>query len=165
MIQLETKRLRIFPVTPEQLRLWLDDLPALERELGCPYKSEPLWDDAVRAARRQLAAAERDRERYQYYTVWFLVHREERAIIGSAGFLGPPDQRGEVEIHYAMGKGHRGKGYMTEAVEAICKWAMEQPEVKHITAETDLMGRASQRVLEHLGFQKYREEETLWWRL
>ena len=35
MVELETKRLRIFPITPEQSRLWLEDLPALERQLGC----------------------------------------------------------------------------------------------------------------------------------
>lgn len=158
MVELETKRLRIFPITPEQSRLWLEDLPALERQLGCPYRGEPLGEAELRAAREDLV-------RYPYRTAWFLVHREEKAVIGTAGFLGPPDRRGELEIRYAMGSAYRGRGYMTEAVEAICRWALGQPGVRHITAETDLMGRASQRVLEHLGFQKYREEETLWWRL
>ena len=64
-----------------------------------------------------------------------------------------------------MGKAYRRRGYMTEAVKAICCWALEQPEVAHITAETDLVSYPSQRILERLGFQKYREEETLWWRL
>ncbi len=40
-----------------------------------------------------------------------------------------------------------------------------QPGVAHITAETDLVSYPSQRILERLGFQKYRHEETLWWRL
>lgn len=70
-----------------------------------------------------------------------------------------------MEIRYAMGKDYRRRGYMTEAVKAICCWALEQPEVAHITAETDLVSYPSQRILERLGFQKYREEETLWWRL
>ena len=165
MVELDTKRLRIFPITPEQSRLWLEDLPALERQLGCPYRGEPLGEAELRAARRQMDAAREDLVRYPYRTAWFLVHREEKAVIGTAGFLGPPDRRGELEIRYAMGSAYRGRGYMTEAVEAICRWALGQPGVRHITAETDLMGRASQRVLEHLGFQKYREEETLWWRL
>lgn len=165
MIQLETERLRIFPATPEQFRLWVEDLPALERELGCPYRGELPEEAELRKAWQQLTAIRGDRNRYPYRTAWMLVHRQEGAIIGTAGFLGPPDQRGEMEIRYAMGRAHRGQGYMTEAVEAICRWALEQPGVRHITAETDLMGRASQRVLEHLGFQKYREEETLWWRL
>ena len=120
MVELETKRLRIFPITPEQSRLWLEDLPALERQLGCPYRGEPLGEAELRAARRQMDAAREDLVRYPYRTAWFLVHREEKAVIGTAGFLGPPDRRGELEIRYAMGSAYRGRGYMTEAVEAIC---------------------------------------------
>ena len=121
-------------------------------------------EKALGDARRLLAAAEEAGES-PYRTVWMLVQREEGVIIGSAGFKGGPDEKGEVEIRYAMGKDYRRRGYMTEAVKAICCWALEQPEVAHITAETDLVSYPSQRILERLGFQKYREEETLWWRL
>ena len=75
MVELETKRLRIFPITPEQSRLWLEDLPALERQLGCPYRGEPLGEAELRAARRQMDAAREDLVRYPYRTAWFLVHR------------------------------------------------------------------------------------------
>lgn len=166
MIQLETKRLAIFPLTPEQHRLWMENLPALERELKRPYRGVPLAEDSLVDAQWQLEEAEKDRERFQYHTAWFLVHKEQDVVVGTAHFRGAPDARGEVEIRYSMGKPHRGHGYMTEAVEAMCQWALAQPEVRHITAETDfMMGRASQRVLERLGFRKYRDEETIWWRL
>ena len=32
---LTTERLRIVPLTPRQLGLWLHDIPALEKELDC----------------------------------------------------------------------------------------------------------------------------------
>ena len=38
MPSIDTLRLRIFPLTPEQVRLWVEDLPALERELGYSYR-------------------------------------------------------------------------------------------------------------------------------
>ncbi len=163
MLSIETSRLRIFPLPLAQLRLWVEDLPALERSLGYAYRGVPV-EKALGDARRLLAAAEEAGES-PYRTVWMLVQREEGVIIGSAGFKGGPDEKGEVEIRYAMGKDYRRRGYMTEAVKAICCWALEQPEVAHITAETDLVSYPSQRILERLGFQKYREEETLWWRL
>ncbi len=165
MPSIDTLRLRIFPLTPEQVRLWVEDLPALERELGCSYRGIPLEERPLEALRRLLAQAEGDPCRQPYCTPWMLVHKEDRTIIGSAGFQGPPDSRGEVEISYAMGTTYRRQGYMTEAVEAICRWALSQPGVAHITAETDLVSYPSQRILERLGFQKYRHEETLWWRL
>lgn len=164
MTQIETSRLRVFPLPLEQLRLWAEDLPALERQLDCPYRGVPIEGAALHNARRILALAG-EGPISPYRSVWMLVQREEGVIIGSAGFKGPPDRKGEVEIQYAMGKDYRRRGYMTEAVEAICRWALEQPGVAHITAETDLVSYPSQRILERLGFQKYREEETLWWRL
>lgn len=163
MLSIETSRLRVFPLPLAQLRLWAEDLPALERSLGYAYRGVPV-EKALGDARRLLAAAEEAGES-PYRTVWMLVQQEEGVIIGSAGFKGGPDEKGEVEIRYAMGKDYRRRGYMTEAVKAICCWALEQPEVAHITAETDLVSYPSQRILERLGFQKYREEETLWWRL
>ena len=163
MLSIETSRLRVFPLPLAQLRLWAEDLPALERSLGYAYRGVPV-EKALGDARRLLAAAEEAGES-PYRTVWMLVQREEGVIIGSAGFKGGPDEKGEVEIRYAMGKDYRRRGYMTEAVKAICCWALEQPEVAHITAETDLVSYPSQRILERLGFQKYREEETVWWRL
>ena len=163
MLSIETSRLRVFPLPLAQLRLWAEDLPALERSLGYAYRGVPV-EKALGDARRLLAAAEEAGES-PYRTVWMLVQREEGVIIGSAGFKGGPDEKGEVEIRYAMGKDYRRRGYMTEAVKAICCWALEQPEVAHITAETDLVSYPSQRILERLGFQKYREEETWWWRL
>jgi len=165
MTRIETPRLRIFPLSLELLRLWTEDLPTLERRLGYVYRGVPMEGAALRDARRLLASVEKDPEASPYRTVWMLVQKEDGAIIGSAGFKGPPDQNGEVAIQYGMGQGYRRQGYMTEAVEAICRWALEQPGVAHITAETDLVSYPSQRILERLGFQKYREEETLWWRL
>ncbi len=54
---------------------------------------------------------------------------------------------------------------MSEATKAMCEWALKQNGVKNVIAETDLDGVASQRILERCGFKKYKEEETLWWRL
>ena len=144
MLSIETSRLRVFPLPLAQLRLWAEDLPALERSLGYAYRGVPV-EKALGDARRLLAAAEEAGES-PYRTVWMLVQREEGVIIGSAGFKGGPDEKGEVEIRYAMGKDYRRRGYMTEAVKAICCWALEQPEVAHITAETDLVSYPSQRI-------------------
>lgn len=165
MPTIDTPRLHIFPLTPEQIRLWVEDLPALERELGYAYRGVPLEERPLEALRQLLAQGEREPRSQLYCAPWMLVHKEDRAIIGSAGFKAPPDREGELEISYAMGTAYRRQGFMTEAVEAICRWALAQPGISHITAETDLVSYPSQRILERLGFQKYRDEETLWWRL
>ncbi len=42
---------------------------------------------------------------------------------------------------------------MTEAVKAMCEWALKQKGVRNVIAETDLAGFASQRILECCGFK------------
>lgn len=71
----------------------------------------------------------------------------------------------EVEIGYGLGKEFEHKGYMTEAVKAMCAWALEQDKVQHVLAETDMHGLASQHVLQQCGFKEYKRNETIWWRL
>ena len=57
MLSIETSRLRVFPLPLAQLRLWAEDLPALERSLGYAYRGVPV-EKALGDARRLLAAAE-----------------------------------------------------------------------------------------------------------
>ena len=38
---IETERLQLIPLTPDQLRLWVTDMAELESELGVVYDAEP----------------------------------------------------------------------------------------------------------------------------
>ncbi|MBR3153048.1 MAG: GNAT family N-acetyltransferase, partial [Clostridia bacterium] len=62
------------------------------------------------------------------------------------------DDKGIVEIGYGINEGYENKGYMTEAVRAIVKWASEQPNVNQIEAEAEECNFASLRVLEKSNF-------------
>ncbi|EDS77799.1 hypothetical protein CBC_A0529 [Clostridium botulinum C str. Eklund] len=39
---IQTERLELIPLTPNQLRLWIEDISKLEKELDCSYKAEPM---------------------------------------------------------------------------------------------------------------------------
>ncbi|MBO1719365.1 GNAT family N-acetyltransferase [Extibacter sp. GGCC_0201] len=65
-------------------------------------------------------------------------------------------------LHYNK---RRHSGYMTEAVQVMCKWALKQENVTHIIAETDVDGFASQCILQRSGFVEIKRAETIWWRL
>lgn len=54
---------------------------------------------------------------------------------------------------------------MTEAVKAMCEWALKQNGVTSVIAETELEVLASQKILERCGFKKDKSGETFWWRL
>lgn len=39
---IQTERLELIPLTINQLKLWIEDIPALEKELDCSYKAESM---------------------------------------------------------------------------------------------------------------------------
>lgn len=161
---LETDRLELIPLTAEQLKRWLDDLPGLEAELNCTYRGEPLADgfrDIVAGQCEAVSACPAD---YLWTTFWLLIRKSDRCAVGSADFKKPPDGRGEVELGYGLSPAFEHGGYMTEAVRAMTAWALAQPGVAAVTAETERYNLPSQRVLSRCGFTLYGQGETLWWR-
>lgn len=89
-------------------------------------------------------------------------------VVGSGGFKGPPDAEGMVEIAYGVSPEHAGKGYGTEAAEALTNYAFESGEVHVVRAHTLEESNASARILAKNGFRKVGEvmdpEDGLVWR-
>ena len=166
-MQLETGRLLLLPLRAEQLEQWTEDVPALERALGCVYEGEPMTEEPLRGiVRGQLEAVRRDGCNWLWHTFWLVVRREDRVAVGSADFKAPPDGTGTVELGYGLGEAHRGRGYMTAAAVALCGWALSRPGVNRVTAETEPDNAASQRVLGRCGFSRFRElPGSVWWEL
>ena len=164
-MQMETERLFLVPLTAEQLWLWVNDLPTLEKQLDCFYEAEPIEDGFLEIVKGQAEKTAADEKNYLYHTFWFLIRKSDRAVIGSADFKNIPDENGEVEIGYGLGKVFEHNGYMTECVKAMCDWALAQTDVSHVVAETGIDSSASQNILERCGFSLYKQAETCWWRL
>ena len=125
----------------------------------------PIGDDAM----RRLIEEERSPELRQAYgemlqgcldhpknriwhAVWYMeLKNSPGRVIGDLSFKGlAPD--GVVEIGYGLREGFCGSGYMTEAVKVVCAWALTQPGVTRVEAETEPDNTASQRVLARAGF-------------
>lgn len=164
-LTIETVRLTLIPLAARQLTLWLDDMTALEEELNCRYRAEPLEGPFLAIVKGQLPIVLRDEGHYLYHTFWLLVRKTDRVVVGSAAFKDVPNADGAVEIGYGLGKAFERRGYMTEAVRAMCRWGLSQPDVKYVIAETERGNLVSQRVLERCSFVLYKEDDTLWWRI
>jgi RimJ/RimL family protein N-acetyltransferase len=164
-MQQETERLYLIPLTAKQLQLWVEDITALEKELNCSYQAEPMEGLFLEIVNGQIEKTAYDEANYLYHTFWFLVRKTDRIVVGSADFKDIPNENGEVEIGYGLGKEFEHNGYMTEAVKTMCKWALEQNGVSHVIAETDIDSPASQNILKRCGFSLYNQADTYWWRL
>lgn len=97
------------------------------------------------------------------------VTRDVPTAVGMLGSKGSVSVGGELEIGYGFNPGVWGQGYATEAVHALTVHLLTQPRVRTVTARTVLGNRASERVLQKIGFarmdRRWDEEDgavTLW---
>lgn len=162
---LETKRLKVIPLNLDLFKLLLEDIDKMEEELSLNPSGTLLDEHVQQAMEHNYNEALKHEDRYLWFTNWQIVLKENNQSIGSAGFKNVPDQHGAVEIGYGINAEHRNKGYTTEAVSEICKWALEQKGVNYVVAETLADNYASQKVLQKNCFLKYKEDSgSFWWK-
>jgi RimJ/RimL family protein N-acetyltransferase len=137
-------RVRVQPIDGQLARAMLAGVPAPELDWAEGFPMASVLDIA-----RTIAAAEAPLGPFLAYVV---VSRADGRAIGDAGFHGPPNSAGEVEIGYALVPAARGAGLAGEAVELLVDWAQSQPEVRAVTARVDRGNVASERLLARLGF-------------
>ena len=80
------------------------------------------------------------------------MHREAQMVIGSAGFKGPPDADGMVEIAYGVVPAFQRRGYATEMAKALVDFALHDERVRLLRAHTLRDPNPSTKVLRKCGF-------------
>lgn len=164
-MEIRTERLRI-------LQLDLLDLELCSKENGKEeFERKNGLNSSGKATKEEIKfdnyfyqAALKDPSNAMWFMLIQIVLIEENKVIGGLCFKGGPDENGEVEIGYGLdSESYWNKGYMTEAVRSIVKWALEQEGVSAITASTNKDNFASQKVLKKINMIKYRETEKLFW--
>jgi [ribosomal protein S5]-alanine N-acetyltransferase len=87
---------------------------------------------------------------------WYGVRRATAgmpaSLVASAGFIGPPDGSGAVEIGYSVVPEWRGQGIATECVSALVRRAFAHAGVRRVVAHTAEGNGASHAVLRRCGF-------------
>ena len=86
---------------------------------------------------------------------WYVIATIDGAatLVGTAGYKGPPGERGEVEIGYGIVPDYHRRGFASVAVRLLCVRAFAAG-VGAVLAETLPDGVASQGVLDKAGFVK-----------
>lgn len=161
---IETARLRIHPLTYDQLIKYIHCDPALEIELGLQPATRKFSPALIEALEQSiLPRVANQKTDFRYVTLWTIFLKKEKISVGDLCFKGEPDQKGEIEIGYGTYEEHRQKGYMTEAVGGMLAWAREQKYAKAMTAETELTNIGSLKILQQNGFIVYKQQDTAVW--
>ncbi len=156
-MNLLTRRLILHPLTPELVTAQLERRASFFKQLSASPRLDwppPLYDDAaLNWTLTRLSRGEDPRWHIRVLTTIKPVLGRSRAV-GVAGFKGPPDARGEVEIGYSIVAGEQRRGFCTEAVDALLEFAFSDSRVAFVSAHTldeDALA-PSKKVLERKNF-------------
>jgi RimJ/RimL family protein N-acetyltransferase len=119
-----------------------------------PVFAGPEWAPVWRVRSLQVAA---DPASAAWVTgvVW---DPDRRLAVGRAGFHGPPDARGMVEVGYAVVPEHRRRGYARAALAALLDRARRETAVRVVRLSIAPDNVASQRVALPFGFREVGEQ-------
>ena len=143
------------PLSCEPLRGRLVELRPVTEALASAVKAGevqsdwapdfPREDDLVALAMHGL-----DGTPSQVWGSRLIIRRADRAVVGTLGFYGPPDERGGVEIGYGLVASARGAGLITDALRLAVPAA--EAAGAWVQAHTAYDNLASARALLAAGF-------------
>jgi RimJ/RimL family protein N-acetyltransferase len=149
----EPSRLRLRPFAPQDLLALIEGVAPCEARMGLRL-AEGLRDffvsGEVSAAWLESLRAANAADPWRYG--FAVIEASSETVVGSAGFKGPPDDEGVVEIAYAIVPAREGRGYATEAAASLVAFAFDDPRVRLVRAHTLPAANASTRVLTKCAF-------------
>jgi [ribosomal protein S5]-alanine N-acetyltransferase len=151
---IETPRLKLVPATVALARAEIGDRGAFARlvRASVPENWPPdSLADALPVFLGWLEAAPDRVGWFGWYALAAVTCEALPVLVASGGFMGPP-QEGSVDIGYSVLPQFQGRGYATEMVGGLVRWALGQPGVARVVAETEWANPASVRVLNKVGF-------------
>ncbi|MCD7035349.1 GNAT family N-acetyltransferase [Metabacillus sp. GX 13764] len=153
MKEITTENLRLHTWNSKLLQQAIHDPQQLSIDLGL-YIGEgfPNEDERKDLFPFLLESLQKGNDAHWYGGL--VIHQEDAAIIGCAGFLSPPDVNGSIEIGYGIVPAYQRRGFATEIARALIKWSFEFSDVKSVTAAPSSSNAPSIRVMEKLGMQK-----------
>lgn len=145
-LELETQRLILRKPVPE------DVLPIYQGYVRDPevirylaFRGGQTLDDVEAFVKRAVSGWEAGT-----ILTWAITLKPAATLIGMI------DVRLEshANVGYVLAREYWNHGYMTEALRAVVRWAMEQPEIFRLWAVCDVENVASARVMEKAGMER-----------
>ena len=134
-MRIETERLCIRPSSDSEMQQLIADTK----------------EDGLKLAYTEMLTMALENPQYRpWYAAWFIENTDGQRV-GELCFKGLSAD-GTAEIGYGILPDFQNRGYATEAVKAVTNWALSQPGVNCIIAETEAANLASQKVLLNCGF-------------
>jgi RimJ/RimL family protein N-acetyltransferase len=150
-VRIETERLilrEFLPADLDAIHAYATDREVVRFMIWGPNAS--LEETAANLAARWAHALDKPRLDYELA----IELKEERVLIGAGGLRIKSERNRTADMGYVLGQKHWGKGYVTEAMQAMLELGFGKLGLHRIWSTTDTRNARSQRVLEKLGMRR-----------
>jgi RimJ/RimL family protein N-acetyltransferase len=133
------------------------DLAAASAVAGVPLTGYFITPEALKLWRRRAAQIAADPQSARWIAR-AAVAEPEGIVVGHAGFHGPPDAAGMVEVAYSVDPACRRQGYATAMLRELLRRAATEPGVKTVRATISPDNAASLATIAGFGFTRNGEQ-------
>ncbi|WP_372735974.1 GNAT family N-acetyltransferase [Nocardioides sp.] len=113
-------------------------------------ESRPVWQTRSKQVEEDPASAA--------WVTGVIWDERKQIAVGQAGYHGPPDSEGMVEIGYAVDPAYRRRGYARAALETLLQRAVREPEVRTVRVSISPDNVASLQLAGQQGFTEVGEQ-------
>jgi RimJ/RimL family protein N-acetyltransferase len=150
--------IRFVPLTrPIIILLRYGDLASASTQAGIPLPEYFIDDRAVSLWRMRLADIGANPEAEQWIAR-AAVDVPGGFVVGYAGFHGPPNEDGMVEVGYTVVPEYRRRGYARAMLAGLLQRAAAEPHVRVVRASISPDNTASLATIAGFGFQPAGEQ-------
>lgn len=161
---IETSRLQLLPCTLQHFEALFQGEEVLAKLLGITVPED--WTEYPEMVLLAYDKLRNDPSMLGWF-FYLVIHKEDKQLIGTGGFKGKPGENGAIEIGYEIAPAYREKGYATEMVEGLVRFAFSHPHISRVMAHTLEEYNAAVKVLQKSGMHfagafTDQEEDELW---
>jgi 8-oxo-dGTP diphosphatase len=152
-VELESERLRLRALRADDaapIAILVNDWEVVRYTTSIPFPYDVDMARGFIASQAERWAAWQAQGKLTDEIAFAIARKSDRELVGCIGLQ--PGETGGVEFGYWIGKTYWNRGYASEAVAVLARFAFETLRVEEIWAAAVPVNDASHRVLERNGF-------------
>jgi [ribosomal protein S5]-alanine N-acetyltransferase len=162
-MKLESKRMEIIPLSLPEMRIFIKSRSDYEKHANLTITGvevpEFYREEIKEMIQREPESWTSKNKEYLFHTIWLMIIKESKTIVGQFVFNGRPNSNGEVEIFFMVEEPYRRKGIATEAMIEIMRWGCKTKLFRKVFIDADFQNRAAMASLHKLGFRQQQDDE------
>lgn len=157
-MSLHAKIVELVQLSPTTIHaLAAGDLAAANSAAPLPLSPYYVGDECIGVWRRRSTQVEQDPTSAGWITR-IIVDAARQIAVGRAGYHGPPDDTGMVEVGYSVDPEFRRRGYARATLVALLDRVAYEPDVRIVRATISPGNVASRRLVQQFGFVEVGEQ-------